>query len=165
MATMEWVGLEDFIKACKETDKTVEKIVGRSIYPGAKEMYSAIRHSVDALPVTVTTTIFSHRYAQRDLYPKQKQGLQESLGIARMKAKPSGLDVKLGFDGYNEIQTKKYPKGQPNMMIARSVNKGTTWLRPTYFMDRTVTANEVKVNKLIEDQFYVEMEKIWSRLK
>lgn len=128
-------------------------------------MGGAIKRSVDSLPVMVTTTNFSHRIRQRELYPLQKKGLQDSLGIARMKATPAGLDVKLGFDGYNEIKTKKYPKGQPNMMIARSINIGTTWLRPTYFMDRTVTANEAKVNKVIEEQFYVEMEKIWNRLR
>lgn len=128
-------------------------------------MGGAIKRAVDSLPVMVTTTNFSHRLRQRELYPLQKQGLQDSLGIARMKATPSGLDVKLGFDGYNDIKTKKYPKGQPNMMIARSVNIGTTWLRPTYFMDRTVTANEAKVNKVIEEQFYVEMQKIWNRLR
>ena len=101
MATMEWVGLEDFIRACQETDKTIEKIVGRSIYPGAREMGGAIKRAVDSLPVMVTTTNFSHRLRQRELYPLQKQGLKDSLGIARMKATPSGLDVKLGFDGYN----------------------------------------------------------------
>ena len=33
------------------------------------------------------------------------------------------LNVKLGFDGYNGMKTKKYPKGQPNVLLARSIKR------------------------------------------
>ena len=32
----------------------------------------------------------------------------------------------MGFDGYNHIKTRKYPKGQPNVMIAASVESGSS---------------------------------------
>lgn len=36
------------------------------------------------------------------------------------------LNVKLGFDGYNGMKTKKYPKGQPNVLLARSIESGSS---------------------------------------
>ena len=47
-----------------------------------------------------------------------------------------GLNTKIGFDGYNDVKTKKYPNGQPNMMIARSINAGTSFRRPYPFVQR-----------------------------
>ena len=57
------------------------------------------------------------------------------------------LNVKLGFDGYGRTKTKKYPKGVPNQLIARSVNTGTSFRKRNPFMDRAVRAKRKLAEK------------------
>ena len=42
--------------------------------------------------------------------------------------------MKIGFDGYNQLTTKRWPQGQPNSMVARSVESGTSWMKKQPFM-------------------------------
>ena len=64
--------------------------------------------------------------------------------------------VKLGFDGYNKQRTKKYPKGQPNSVIARSINSGSTWRKKNPFIDRATRSSkaacEDKMAQIIESE-------------
>jgi hypothetical protein len=53
--------------------------------------------------------------------------------------------VKLGFDGYNDVVTDKYPSGQPNQLIARAIESGTSWLQPCHFMSKAQNANKAAV--------------------
>ena len=70
-------------------------------------------------------------------------GLIQSLGITRMKEKDGFLNVKIGFDGYNKVKTARWPKGQPNTMVARAAESGTTWLQKSPFV-RTGVRNSKK---------------------
>lgn len=40
-------------------------------------------------------------------------------------------NVKIGFDGYNNIRSKRWPQGQPNQMVARAIESGTSWMSKT----------------------------------
>lgn len=84
------------------------------------------------------------------------------MGIARIRENSTGWNVKVGFDGYNKIVTKRWPKGQPNAMIARSINSGTSFMIKYPFMDQTVRANEARVVDRIEEEFSKELEKVWD---
>lgn len=75
------------------------------------------------------------------------------MGLAPLKKKQDGWDVKLGFDGYNDIKSSKWKKGQPNAMVARAVNKGTSYMVAQPYMDRTIVATEYKADKAIEEEF------------
>ena len=48
----------------------------------------------------------------------------------------------VSFDGYNSVRTEKYPQGQPNVVIARAVNSGTTFRKRTRFVDKAVLAQK-----------------------
>ena len=51
------------------------------------------------------------------------------MGISPIKHDGDYINAKVGFDGYGSIPTKKYPKGVPNQLVARSVNSGTSFLK------------------------------------
>ena len=34
--------------------------------------------------------------------------------------------LKLGFEGYNSLKTKSFPNGQPNLLIARRLERGSS---------------------------------------
>ena len=50
--------------------------------------------------------------------------------------------VKIGFDGYNDVKTRKYPKGQPNAMIARVTESGSSYREKTPFIRTAVQSSE-----------------------
>lgn len=159
MATISFEGLDDLITLCEITYRQTEKIVGRSIYPGAGVM---VKEAERATANIITDATHTDKM-RRGPTEKQKQGLIESLGIARIKHDQWGWNVKIGYDGYNSIVTKKYKKGQPNIMIARSVESGTSFMYPQYFMRRAVQRAQQQVEGTIEAQFYEEVKAIWEK--
>ena len=54
-----------------------------------------------------------------------------------MKRKKGSWFLKIGFDGYNSVKSKRWPKGQPNQLIARACESGSSamikqpFVRPT----------------------------------
>ena len=66
----------------------------------------------------------------------------QSFGISSMQDDGTGyLHVKIGFDGYNDIVTQRWPKGQPNQMVARAVESGTPWMQKNDFVRRAVASS------------------------
>ena len=48
-------------------------------------------------------------------------------------------NVKIGFDGYNNIRSKRWPQGQPNQMVARAIESGTSWMSKNRFVGKAVS--------------------------
>lgn len=156
---MSFEGLDDVITLCEYTFNMTRKIVGKSIYPGAQIM---LREAERATANIITDATHTDKM-RRGPTERQKQGLIESLGVAPIRKDTWGWNVKIGYDGYNDIVTKKYQKGQPNIMIARSVESGTSFMYPQHFMERAVQRVRQQVEEAIEQQFYEEMKAIWEK--
>ena len=76
------------------------------------------------------------------LSDKEKQGLLDGFGVSPMQDDGGYINVKLGFDGYNGVKTKKYPKGQPNALIARVTESGSSYREKTPFIRPAVNASK-----------------------
>ena len=72
----------------------------------------------------------------------------------------SFVNVKIGFAGYNATRTDKYPQGQPNALIARAVNSGTTFRKKTRFVDKAVSASKKSAEAAMDAACNREIEKI-----
>lgn len=71
----------------------------------------------------------------------EAQAIYNGLGIAKLQETGTGfLNVKIGFDGYSKLRTKRWPQGQPVQMLARSVERGTSFMRANPFVKRAVAA-------------------------
>lgn len=103
------------------------EICGRTIYPGAGIVADAVKAGIDKLPKRTSKNM-------RGVTDRQRAGLKEGFGIARMRESDGVYNVALGFDGYNSEVTAKYPNGHANSMIARSVESGTSFLKKTPFI-------------------------------
>lgn len=158
-------GMEEYLALLDLNYKQLERICGRSIYPGAGLAYKECRRRIENLRTDDHLFKFAEQYGRkrRGLTTRQKQGLIESLGIAKLRHVGGSLDVKLGFDGYNDIVSERWDKGQPNAMIARSVNNGTSFMEAQPFMDQTIEAIRHTAENKIEQQFYKELQKIWDK--
>lgn len=165
MSAIRVEGMEEYLRLLDLNYKQLERICGRSVYPGAGYAYKECKKRVQALRTDDSYIKFSMQYGRnrRGITTRQKKGLIESLGIASLRHVGGAFDVKLGFDGYNDVVSKRWPNGQPNAMIARSVNKGTSFMEAQPFMDQTVEAIRHTVENKIETQFYKELQKLWDR--
>lgn len=153
------LGDEYLAKVNKLSLMTRDQVCGRAIYAGAAVAADAVRTEIKALP---TDNRFVKGGAKL-IGPgeQQKQGLLDSLGVAPMSDDGKGfLNVKIGFDGYNRIKTKRWPKGQPNQMVARAIERGTSFMVQNPFMKRAVSKVKKRVLAVMEKTADREIEKI-----
>lgn len=159
MARFEFSGINNYISQLNKLQQsTKDGVVGKTVYAGAEVVADSVRRAIQALPVgdgraqggglvdTVTLP--------------QKAGLLDGFGISRMKDDDGFVNVKLGFAGYNATRTEKYPRGQPNALIARSVNSGTIFRKKTKFVDKAVRSARKSAETAMDAACSREIEKI-----
>ena len=140
VAILKIKGLDEYERMLSQMSdlNTVQSVCGATIYAGADVMADTIRKGIEALPVIPANKIGTPDNKLEGITSKQKSGLLDSFGITPMQHKDGSYEVKLGFDGYNDVRTKAHPNGQPNSLIARSVNSGTSFRQKIPFIDRAV---------------------------
>ena len=151
MAKLKFKGLEEYEGKLLQLENLSREMIGEAIHDGAGVVADAVKANIQALPI-------DERYASGStmLYgisEAQKQGLLEGFGIAPLQDDGGYLNVKLGFAGYNSVRTKNNPGGQPNSMIARSVNGGTSFRQRIPFVDNAVNAKKAAAEQKMVDKF------------
>lgn len=131
-------------------ESATDDMIGRAVYAGAGIVADAVKAGINALPI-VTGYGTDANPLPGGVTSAQKAGLLDGFGISPLQDDGSGyLNVKLGFDGYNRTLTEKYPQGQPNQLVARGVESGTSWkqkkpfIRPATTRSRKPAENEMK---------------------
>lgn len=151
MATLEFKGLDEYVKQLNDIQAHTEEYCGKAIYKGADVVADAVKSAIRALPTDNRTYVKDGMKSGPS--KGQKAGLINSFGIAKMRQDGTFYNVKLGFDGYNSIKTKAWPKGQPNAMIARSVESGTSFMKPNRFMSRAVNGSKGACEQTMKNTF------------
>nr|DAH74332.1 MAG TPA: hypothetical protein [Caudoviricetes sp.] len=156
MATFQFGGIDNYIKQLNKLQQsTKDGVIGKAVYAGADVVANSVRSAIQSLP--------EGREGDSSLgivTPAQKRGLLDGFGISRMRDDDGFVNVKLGFDGYNSVETKKYPNGQPNALIARAVNSGTSFRKKTRFLDKAVNASKKAAEAAMDAACSREIEKI-----
>lgn len=156
MATFEFGGIDTYIKQLDKLQAaTKDGVIGKTVYAGADVVANSVRSAIQSLPEGKEGDA-----GLGAVTPAQKRGLLEGFGISKMRDDNGFVNVKLGFDGYNSVKTKKYPKGQPNALIARAVNSGTSFRKKTRFVDKAVTASKKTAEAAMDAACSREIEKI-----
>ena len=143
MGKMEVKGLEDVQTMLSRMGANTEAIIKAGIYDGAGVIASAVADALEAMP-TDSGPITSAHQVMRGPLLIQKEGLKRGFGISKMRTDEGFINVKIGFDGYNDLRTKKYPNGQPNVLIARSIESGTSYMQKTPFVRQSVNKSKKK---------------------
>lgn len=149
--TFTYLGSDEYTKKLKALGDDAEAIIGKAIYPAAGMLADAIRANIKALP---KIRKIGDGMIEGVSEP-QRRGLLDSFGITPMQRRDGIYDVQIGFGmksgtGYNSIKTKRWPKGQPNLMIARSVESGTSFLKKTPFVRPAVNKYKKKIEEMLE---------------
>ena len=159
MAKITFPGLSDYELMISRLSKGVDDIAGKAIYAGAGIVADAIKENIKDLPIV-------RGYGtEKDPLPggvtaPQKAGLIDGLGISPMQNDAGFLNVKIGFDGYNAAKTEKYPQGQPNQLVARGVESGTSWKKKSPFIRPAINASKQRAEDEMARILDEEIEKV-----
>ena len=159
MAKITFPGLSDYELMISKLSKGVDDIAGKAIYAGAGIVADAIKENIKALPIV-------RGYGtEKDPLPggvtaPQKAGLIDGMGISPMQDDGGYLNVKIGFDGYNATKTDKYPQGQPNQLVARGVESGTSWKKKSPFIRPAINASKQRAEDEMARILDQEIEKV-----
>ena len=136
MAKIVMQGMEQYLKQLENVAWATSDICKAVAYRGAEVVADEIKQGIKGLRVVSDKDALA---AARKGEPtrisySQRKALLESFGVAPIKDKYGAVSTKLGFDGYNEIKTDRWPNGQPNQMIARACESGSTAMLKQPFM-------------------------------
>ena len=158
MAPIKFPGLKEYEKRLSTLGKEGKAIAEKAVYAGAAIIADAVRANINALPAVKDewgVVAYNNNWSA-PLTETAKKGLQDGFGISPMGNEDGILNVKLGFDGYNDMKTKKYPKGQPNAIIARSLESGSSIAKKRPFVApavrKTKKAAEETMAKIIDEE-------------
>lgn len=156
MARFAFKGLDEYaLKLSRLQSRRVETI-GRAIYKAADIVANEISEKIDALPERKPGTYGTAENPARGVLAIQKAGLKHGFGITPMREENGYYNVKLGFAGYNRLKSAKYPNGQPNQLVARGIESGTSWLQKSPFVNpavkKTKEASIKAMQKVIDDE-------------
>ena len=159
MATIKFKNLGDYAFRLSRLGQRTKEICGRAIYPGAAIVADEIRKGIDGLPV-VRGYGTPANPLPGGVTAAQKEGLQDGLGITPLSEKAGFHNVKIGFDGYNSTVTAQYPRGQPNQLVARGVESGTSWKMKSPFVRPAVNRAKAAAEKAMAETLDEEIEKL-----
>lgn len=154
MAKIQFKNGSEYMAKLEKLDRSFRSdVAGKAIYKGAAVVADAIQAGISGLRAEDTEALGK-------LSAKQRYGLHQSLGIAKLQNDAGLLNVKIGWDGYNDVKTKKWPKGQPNQMIARSVERGTSFMIANPFVKKAVSKSRKEALKVMGETVDQEIEKL-----
>lgn len=124
MANIKMYNMEDYLLRLGRLGEQSDRVAKKAVGAAAVVVADAVRPAIAALP---TQEGMAANGKEIDVLSEaQKRGLIDGFGITPAKQDGDGVNIAVGFDGYNTCKTKKYPKGQPNQLIARSVESGSS---------------------------------------
>lgn len=140
-------GMDKYLSQLQNLEFQTDEMIGNAIYKGADIVADAIKANIQNLPSSACTET-------------EKAGLLSGFGIAKMQDENGYFNVKAGFDGYNEDVTKRYPRGKPNSMIARSIEGGTSWKPKHPFIGPAVRATKDQAEQVMAEEIEKQIKSI-----
>ena len=139
----EITALEDYMKLLEGLADNPIPFMKQTTYAGAAVMADGIRKEIQATP--------THSNAKDGMTEEEKEALLKGLGVSKFDIS-DGVNVKIGFAGYGDHPTKKWPRGVPIPLTARSLIGGTSWRVKDDFMGRAIRKNKDKTIKEMEQE-------------
>lgn len=120
-------GLDDVFAMLKSMGEggMIEKVQKQAVYAGMSVIRDEVVRQIEALPVQ-NGYIKSDKLPRDVITQREKDQLIKHIGIAQMDLKNGNVTSRISFDGYTDIVTAKYSKGLPAILVARSINSGSS---------------------------------------
>lgn len=150
--------IDHFLQQLNQLGADVEKIAEKAVYAGAGIMADEYRAAIEALPID--NRFGTEENPRRGVTEAEKKGLLDGLGITPITNDNGYINAKIGFDGYNDNKTEKWPKGKPNQMVARAINSGTSFSEKMPFADTATQRGRARARKRMVEIAEEEIDKI-----
>lgn len=156
MANFTFSGLDGYIAQLEKLRQSAEGITKKALYEGAGVVADEVRAAVESLPTD--ESFGTEKRLAKGIRQGQKEALARGLGVAPFQSEGDRIDTLVGFTGYSDYKTKKYPEGQPLALIARVAESGTSFSQKTPFMRKAIEAAEPKAKAEMKKTFETEIE-------
>lgn len=155
MAHFKFRGLEEYELKLSKLATRSAPVAKKAIGAAAGIVVEAVKKEIRALPI-----LRNEHGARGNLIDgvtlPQRNGLLDGFGISPMMDDNGYHHVKIGVDGYNTVVTGNFPRGQPNVLIARAVDSGNSFRKKNPFVERGVKASRPQalaaMQKIIDDE-------------
>ena len=145
---MNFKGFDTYMNVLRRLGDKAEAIEKIALYKGAEVTANEVRNKVSGIPTNSDAenlTAYHNPDKKYRMSVAQKAGLLKGLGVAKHEVSGDGVNTVVGFDGYNDVITAKYPQGQPNQLVARIYEHGTSYSAKQPFMRQAKNAAKSKV--------------------
>lgn len=161
-SNIQFPGVGPYIAKLHQLSNDSLNIVEKAVAKGAAPIADACKENLRGLSAkpNVSAIIAYKQGRKSPLTEEQKKGLIESMGLAPMQNDKGYINTKLGFDGYNSVVTRRWPKGQPNALIARVLESGSSAMDKQPFIRPAVNEKKKESEKVMETFLNEEIEKI-----
>ena len=159
MATITFKNGDEYIaKINKLSREFRESVAGPAIYEAAGMVADAVDAKLAAVPTDERWGMAGAVKAG----PREAEArsVYNALGIAKMQDDNGFINVKIGFDGYSPLKSLRWPNGQPNQMLARSIERGTSFMAANPFVKPAVASTRGAALKAIKNIMDNEISKI-----
>lgn len=146
MPSMKVDGMDDVFAQLKAIGGSIENVQKVAVYTGMAVIRDEVVRQIQALPVQ-NGYIEKKDLPRHVITDREQDQLIKHIGIAHMDNKNGTVSTRISFDGYTDIRTKAYPRGLPAVMVARSINSGSSVRTKIPFMRQAQAAAK---NKAIE---------------
>lgn len=158
MATLKFKGIDEYVDKLDQAQEQANGILKRALYDGAGVLADEVRKEIQVLPVQRTNPAPGEHL--NGVFSYEKDGLLNSMGVAKMRNDGGHIGTRIFFDGYNRMRSKKYPNGHPNALIARSINAGTSVRTKIPFLNRAASKAKAKVEAAMQARLDSDLNKI-----
>lgn len=156
MAKVVAVGFDTLAKELQQIADHSGEIASRALYNGAGMMADRIRNAVDS-----QQTQADRKHKGKALLPYEKDALQNGLTIEKF-IHDKGRDytqTAITFHGRVNHRTENFPDGMPTILLARAINKGTSFRSPNRFFINTVNKTRSEAEQAMVKTAEQEMKK------
>lgn len=161
MAKIAFKGFEVYANKILALGESTPGIVKPANYKGAAIVHKAIVEELQALPTDEVWRNNDMRYpAPLGIKQEQKEGLINSIGFSKMENKNGFINLRIGFDGYNNLITERFPQGEPNAFVARELVLGTSRLQRNDFVKRAVRKSKAEATEAMRKEAEARINKI-----
>ena len=158
MAKFQFTGVDNLLAQYEKLEANSTEMIGKAIYVGAGLVADTIRASMESIIVDNHFGTSENKIAGPNAL--QKMGLLQSMGISELRRDGNFWNVKVGWDGYNNLKTKRWPQGQPNTLVAQSVESGTSWMEKQPFVRRAEKSSKGRCEEVMAEAFDKELKRI-----
>lgn len=146
MARMEFSASDKFTLKLSKYSADSHTIIKQAIYAGANIAADAVKSNLEKV-----------------VSSEASGGLVDSLGITPISLGTDGnWSAKVGFDGYDDHPTPKYPKGIPYQLKARAMESGTSYRVAKPFVRPAVNKTRKQVVEKMNQTILEETDKLFK---